>query len=293
VTTAPYNGAKAVVALYGPSGIGKTTDLLYSFPQGLFVAPPGALKPAERVVGSIPDNLEAGTIMDATKIVKDHGKSSKYDAIIVDDFSLLAESTIAVLEKKHTGFKLWGALRDAVLDFRDTARHVGLHVVLTAHESTPRTMNGTFVRGGPRLPGRLPEDLPTACDLVLRASYDSSRRGWHACYRCTIDDPQWVTKDRHGVTPDRAPMNVAEILRCAGYEIRRAKGQEWQEQLVDVLSAALVENPAEEKSLMAEAVDLCKEHTDNPLMTRWVMRDALDRAALRRAQSDVLKMYLS
>ena len=88
-------------------------------------------------------------------------------------------------------------------------------------------------------------------------------------------------------------MNVAEILRCAGYEIRRAKGQEWQEQLVDVLSAALVENPAEEKALMAEAVALCAEKTDNPLMTRWVMRDALDRAALRRAQSDVLKMYLA
>lgn len=290
---APYHGAKAVVAIYGPSGIGKTTDLLYSFPRGLFVAPPGALKPAEKVVGSIPDSLEAATIMDATKIVQQHGKAGKYDAIIVDDFSLLSESTVNALEKKHTGFKLWGAVRDAVLEFRDTSRHAGLHVVLTAHESTPRTMNGTFIRGGPRLPGRLPEDLPTACDLVLRAAYDGSRRGWHACYRCTIDDPQWVTKDRHGVTPDRAPMNVAEILRCAGYEIRRADGQDWQEPLVAALSTALVENPAEEKELMQEAVELCKEHTDNQLMTRWVMRDALDRAALRRAQSDVLKIYLS
>jgi hypothetical protein len=293
VTTAPYNGAKAVVAIYGPSGIGKTTDLLYSFPQGLFVAPPGALKPAEKVVGSIPDSLEASTIMDATKIVREYGKSAKYDAIIVDDFSLLSESTIAVLEKKFSGFKLWGALRDCVLEFRDTARHVGLHVVLTAHESTPRTVSGTFVRGGPRLPGRLPEDLPTACDLVLRASYDNSRRGWHACYRCTIDDPQWVTKDRHGVTPDRAPMNVAEILRCAGYEIRRAPGQDWQEPLVQALSRALLENPGEEKALMAEAVELCKEHTQNDLMVRWVMRDALDRAALIRAQQNVLQMYLA
>jgi hypothetical protein len=291
-TTAPYNGAKAVVALYGPSGIGKTTDLLYSFPRGLFVAPIGALKPAEKVVGSIPDSLEATTIMDAIQILKQNGKKD-YDAIIVDDFSLLAEATIAVLEKKHTGFKLWGALRDTVLDFRDTARHAGLHVILTAHESTPRTVSGTFIRGGPRLPGRLPEDLPTACDLVLRAAYDSTRRGWHACYRCTIDDPQWVTKDRHGVTPDRAPMNVAEILRCAGYSIRRAVGQEWQEPLVDALSTALLEDPSQEKALMQEAVSLCAEKTDNPLMTRWVMRDALDRAALRRAQSDVLKMYLS
>jgi hypothetical protein len=211
----------------------------------------------------------------------------------VDDFSLLAEATIAVLEKRHSGFKLWGALRDAVLDFRDTARHAGMHVVLTAHESTPRTMNGTFIRGGPRLPGRLPEDLPTACDLVLRASYDSSRRGWHACYRCTIDDPSWVTKDRHGVTPDRSPMNVGEILRCAGYDIRRAPGLEWQEELVSVLSRALLESPGEEKALMAEARELCAERTQNDLHVRWVMRDALDRAALRRAQADVLQMYLA
>lgn len=289
----PFNGDNAVVAVYGPSGIGKTVDQLYSFPQGLFVAPPGALKPAEKVVGSIPDHTEAATIMDATKIVQAQAKSAgKYDAIVVDDFSLLAESTIAVLEKKFTGFKLWGQLRDVVLEFRDVARHAGLHVVLTAHESSPKTANGLFVRGGPRLPGRLPEDLPTACDLVLRAAFDSTRRGWHACYRCTIDDPNWVSKDRHGVTPDRAPMNVAEILRAAGYPIRRAKDSDWQEPIVEVLAKALFESPNEEKSLMEEAVGMCREHTKNDLLVRWVMRDALDRAALMRAQANTLQMYL-
>ena len=216
MASTPYNGAHAVVATYGPSGVGKTTDLLYSFPNGFFVAPPGALKPAYHVVGHVPKSGEAQTIMDATALVKAKAKEGKFDAVIVDDFSLLAESTVNVLEKKLSGFKLWGGIRDAVLDFRDTARHAGLHVILTAHESTPRTVNGTFIRGGPRLPGRLPEDVPTACDLVLRAATDPNRRGWHAIYRCTIDDPNWVSKDRHGVTPDRAPMNVAEILRMAG-----------------------------------------------------------------------------
>jgi hypothetical protein len=290
-TTAPYNGAKAVVALYGPSGIGKTTDLLYSFPRGLFVAPIGALKPAEKVVGSIPDSLEATTIMDAIQILKQNGKKD-YDAIIVDDFSLLAEATIAVLEKKHTGFKLWGAVRDAVLEFRDVARHAGLHVVLTAHESAPRTMNGSFIRGGPKLPGRLPEDLPTACDLVLRAAHDSTRRGWHACYRCTIDDPQWVSKDRHGVTPDKAPMNIAEILRMAGYEIRRAPGLEWQEEIVQAFAVTLFENPGQEKALMSEVVEIARERTDNDLHVRWVMRDSLDRAALMRARANPFSLYL-
>jgi hypothetical protein len=296
MTTKPYNGSNAVVAVYGPSGIGKTTDLLYSFPNGFFVAPTGALKPAHKVVGFVPESGEASTIMEATKLVADLGKrtDSKYDAIIVDDFSLLAESTVNALEKKFSGFKLWGAVRDAVLDFRNTARHAGMHVILTAHESTPRTMNGTFIRGGPRLPGRLPEDVPTACDLVLRAAFDQSRRGWHACYRCTIDDPQWVTKDRHGVTPDRAPMNLAEILRAAGYTINRAPGLEWQEELVEAFTTALLEGGNDEAALMAEVIEIAREKTTDDLHVRWVMRDALDRASLRRSRdSEMFRMYLA
>jgi hypothetical protein len=290
----PYDGANAVVAVYGPSGIGKTTDLLYSLPNALFVAPPGALKPAHNVVGHVPDSVEASTIMEATKIVADLAKrnDSKYDAVVVDDFSLLSESTVNTLEKKLSGFKLWGGVRDAVLDFRNTARHAGMHVVLTAHESTPRTVNGTFIRGGPKLPGRLPEDVPTACDLVLRAAFDQSRRGWHAVYRCTVDDPQWVTKDRHGVTPDRSPMNVGEILRAAGYVIRRAEGLDWQEELVEAFCVALLADPASEAALMNEVIDIAREKTDNDLHIRWVMRDALDRAALRRArQTDMFALY--
>jgi hypothetical protein len=107
-----------------------------------------------------------------------------------------------------------------------------------------------------------------------------------------VDDPNWVTKDRHGVTPDRAPMNTAEILRMAGYEIRRAPGLEWQEGIVDALSKLLVAEPDSEAGLMQEAISICNEKTDNPLHVRWVMRDSLDRAALIRAKQNVLAMFL-
>jgi len=300
MSSAPYNGDNVVAAIYGPSGLGKTTDLLYSFPNGLFVAPPGALKPAHHVVGHVPQSVEASTIMDATAIVAKLAKSNpdNFDAIVVDDFSLLAESTVSVLERRHTGFKLWGAVRDAVLAFRDTSRHAGLHVVMTAHESAPRTYNGNFIRGGPKLPGRLPEDFPGACDIVFRAAQDGTRRGWHACYRCTVDDTQWVTKDRHGVTPDKAPMNLGEIIRMAGYSLRRAPGLEWQEEIVEAVSGMLVHgvtqfgNKSEEKAIVEEAIELAREMTNNELHIRWMLRDALDRAALKRARANVLGMYL-
>lgn len=289
----PFGGEHAVTAIYGPSGHGKTTDLLYSFPRGLFIAPRGALKPAYKVVGHVPESIECATVMEATKELKKLAASKKFNAVVVDDFSLLAEATISELEKKHSGFKLWGALRDVILDFRDEARHAGMHVALSAHESAPKTTNGVFIRGGPRLPGKLPEDLPTTCDLVLRTRYDSTRKaGWHIAYSCTVDDPQWVTKDRHGVTPTIAPMNLAEILRCAGYEIDRAPGCEWQEPIVAALSQALCEAPQDEKALMQEAIEMSREHTENDLLIRWVMRDALDRASLLRAQMDAFRLYM-
>lgn len=283
----------AVFVSYGPSGSGKSTDMIYSFPTGLFIAPPGALKPALGVVGFVPDSVPAKTIMEATKVLESEGKKGKYGSIIVDDFSLLAEQTVSALEAKgKTGFKLWGELRDIVLEFRDTARQAGLHVGMTAHESTPREVNGVKIRGGPRLPGRLPEDVPTACDMVFRSAYDKTRRGWQMCYRCTISDPQWITKDRHGVTPDFAPMNTGEILRAAGYNIPRAPGLEWQEELVDALAKSMAANPSQEQALVKEAIEIAKERTDNQLHIRWVLRDALDRAALIRAKANVFDMYV-
>lgn len=289
-----YGGANCVAAVYGPSGAGKTADMLYSFPRGLFIAPPGALKPAYNVVGFVPASVEVGTIMEATELLKKHAKSGEYDAIVADDFSLLAEQTVAQLEKKNSGFTLWGKVRDAVLEFRDTARHVGMHVILTAHESAPKTTNGAFIRGGPKLPGKLPEDVPGVCDIVLRAAADPTRRGWHGCYRCTVDDASWVTKDRHGVTPDRAPMNLGEIMRLAGYTLRRAPGLEWQDEVVAGLSEALMgaTGPGQDKALLTAWSDQLRAAGHHDLHIRWALRDALDRVSLTRAKANVLGMYL-
>ena len=112
-------------------------------------------------------------------------------------------------------------------------------VIMSAHESAPTTKDGRFIRGGPKLPGKMPEDFPGVCDIVLRTAVDKTRLGWHGVYRCSIDDPNYVTKDRHGVTPDPAPMNLGEILRFAGYTIQRAPGLEWQEDVVEEVAGML------------------------------------------------------
>ena len=102
-----------VVLTYGPSGVGKTTDQGYSFPRALFAAAPGALNSIESVCGYMPATTQVDTIEEATKLIKD--VSGKFDWLVIDDFSFMAEQTFSRLEKKLSGFKLWGKLRDVAL----------------------------------------------------------------------------------------------------------------------------------------------------------------------------------
>jgi len=300
--------------IYGPSGVGKTTDTLYSFPRALFVAPPGALKPAATVVGYAPRTTkrEAMTVMEVTDLLSRIDRK-EFDAVCVDDFSLLVERTVMHFNKKLKGWDLWRTIRNKVIEFRDAARSVGVHVMLNAHEKAPEVKDGKLIRGGPALPGQLPNDLPPATDLCLRAwalpkteeptaqlngVVIKNRIGWPVVYRCDVQEADWSTKDRHGVTPEFSPMNVGEILRLAGYDIRRAPGLEWQEDVVERVSEYLVREgvPLTKDAagpILAAAVERIRQKglTDNPMHIRWTLRDAVDRAALKRARSSMLTAY--
>jgi len=271
-----------VICTYGPSGIGKTTDQGYSFPRALFVAAPGALSSLQSVCGYVPATTFVKTLQEATRLIQDVGKN--YDAVVIDDFSFLAEQTLSFLEKKHKGFTLWGALRDSALEFRDTARFAGTDIVLNAWEQAPKTGASGKVRGGPMLSGKLPEQIPALCDIVLRASYDTSRKPWPAVYRCN-NDPGYVTKDRFNVAPlvDPAPMNLAEILRAAGLAVDRHPSYPDQEEMVEVISQHLL-NELKNGMMAHSANDYYKKLTASGASTtyaRWTLRDAMDRATIR------------
>lgn len=293
--------------LYGVSKAGKSTDLLYSFPEAFFLAPPGALKPSVNVVGhNVPPEhcYDPKTVADATEklrlvVAKPCAHCGRrFVAVGVDDFSLLAELSMYVLEKKLSGWKLWAALQDEVLEFRDTARRLGVHVIMNAHERAPAIVSGVAQRGGPKLPGRLPEALPAGCDMVLRAAPGSStigasRIGWGGVYKCNPNDPSFVTGDRHGVTPDNAPMNTAEILRAAGYEIPRAIGMEWMDGAVQTIAEVLWRGgPTSDIVNLKEATMwLAQNGVTNALHARWVLRDAYDRVVIARARANPLAMF--
>jgi hypothetical protein len=280
-----------VVCTYGPSGVGKTTDQGYSFPQALFVAAPGALTSVRTVCGYTPASTHVRTLAEATKLVKD--VKGSYPAVVIDDFSFVAEQTFATLEKKFNGFRLWGELRDQALAFRDAARYAGVDVILNCWEQGPKTnAAGSKVRGGPMLSGRLPEQIPAMCDVVLRAASDTQRKPWPAVYRCS-NDPAYVMKDRFNVASvvDPAPMNIAELLRAAGVSIPRHPDIPDMEEYVETFCQAMQaeSNPIPKANEFYTA--LIGSGVPVPA-ARWILRDAMDRCTIRKAQAAAQSMFI-
>ncbi len=237
-----------------------------------------------------------GTIAEATKLVIEVGKSKRYDTVVFDDFSFLSEQTFAALERKYKGFVLWGALRDDTLEFRNQSRYAGVNIALNAWEQGPKIKpDGTRVRGGPQLSGKLPEQIPAMCDLVLRGVHEPGRQPWPATYRCS-SDPNYTMKDRFDVASvcDPSPMNLAEILRASGRTIARhpALGDA-QEQQVAVIAADLSGTPA----LDMETVNVYFHaliDSGVPLQAaRWTLRDAVDRSVIRAARAAACLHFFS
>ncbi len=272
--------------IYGPSGIGKTTDSGRAFPNGLFIAAPGALGSIRSTLGYAVATATARDIPEATKILASVRKEKKFDAVVVDDFSFLAEQTFATLEKKHTGFKLWGALRDVTLEFRDEARYAGCHVAVSCWEQAPVTKpDGSRVRGGPMLSGKLPEQLPAMCDIVLRCGHEPMRKPWAGVYRCS-PDPNYVMKDRLSVVSDPSPMNLGEILRAAGYVISRHRELPWQEEVVAQIAGVLYAGDPATDSATANTyyAHLLQSGIAAPF-ARMTVTDAMDRVVIARARA--------
>ena len=260
-----------------------STDAGYSFPTALFVAAPGATKCIQSVCGYEPKTVSLQTIPEVTELLG--ALSGKFETVVIDDFSFLAEQTFSVLERKNSGFKLWGAMRDTALEFRDKARYANVNVILTCWEQAPKTNGqGQKIRGGPQLSGKLPEQIPALCDVVLRGVHEPKRKPWGAVYRCTLD-PQWVMKDRLNIASivDPAPMNLAEILRASGHQITRHPNYPDMEKWVETISAELSGDQVADTVKANEFYMKLTSQGVPATAARWTLRDALDRATIRMA----------
>jgi hypothetical protein len=285
--------------LYADLKAGKSADALAAFPLGVYVAAPGALAPAEKVWGfKQPPRHDLETFKDIAKFAEELNGSTL--ALICDDATLIADRTANYLRRKGLGgWDLWAAVLSQAIHMRDSLRRRGFHVVFTCHPRTAHVDNGVRVRGGPSFQGQCAEKIPAAADFLLRAEARDGQLagpapiGWPMLYR-TGYSPDWLQGSRYN-TPDQAPMNLAEILRLAGYSIPRLPGLEWQEALADALARRLCEVGLGNTELVKDALErvldkALRSFTRSEAHAYWAVRDGYDRAVLWTAQAGQRKL---
>lgn len=307
----------ALVLGYAPSGYGKTTDLVLSFPRFLFICQPGGLLPAETVAGYRPNQIRtARTFDDLIAIIEQEKKKQKqskeklWDGMVIDDWSLMSDTSLAKFEENYplnkAGYKdtnaFWGKVRSKLLEVRDVLRYADFHMVCNAHERGPHTDERKgYVPGGPMLPGTMPADMPKTFDAVLRVVPVDGVPVWPFAYRADENDTSWVTKNRFAIYGD-FPLNLGEMLRMfygteGQWGIRRHESMPWQEEMVEKISRALApyELASEDHVAMRQrCVDSMRKKipgvTDMQMM--WTLRDGMHRAVFRALrQRGIMSRY--
>ena len=189
---------------------------------------------------------------------------------------------------------MWSALTRDVLACRDVARAAtaqGTIVIFNCHEQPPRNSSGKFVRGGPSLPGQLPEKFSGMVDVIGRAMFEPTAAPWkyQLCFEPQAD---YMSGDRLSVFPGMSPMNIAEGLRAAGYVIPYPKGLEWINDVAETVSKKVLEVGIEKwPEVLQEASEKLKEKKRLEHL-RWALQDGLHRAILQHyAAVDALRMF--
>ena len=268
------SSAGIFAVFYGPSKTGKSTATGAAGACGLFIAQPGGLLPLKNFLGL--DNIEfmcPGDVAGAAELVA--ASAGKYPTIVVDDFSLLVEQTVQKLETKHSFGDMWRALRHQVLTMREAARSAtasGTHVIFNCH-------------------GQLPEQFAAFADIVARVAFEETAAPWKYVIR-TGPSHEYVSGDRLDVLPDPSPMNLAEGLRAAGYEIPRPKVVSWHEGCVEQLSNKILDSGIEgwRDVLKPASTKLLEKHS--PAHVRWALQDALHRAVIQNSHKEkVTRMF--
>ena len=277
------------VNVYGPSGVGKTAETGRCLSAGTILAAPGATVSITTTWGVTPKVEYVKTIEEATKFIESEAKktpANRVSGIGVDDFSAMSENTVSIMEKRYSGWAIWNAVRDVVISFRDAARYAGIALVVNSWEQPPKTRNkgGTsyVLPGGPKLPMDLPEQLPAMADVNLRAK--KVDKGIYGLRERVYDgtDPQYVQKDRGNIaTGNVVPMNLAEILRCAGWDIPRCAELGWVEEAIAACFKLLERHPDNETQVFQEVYTQLLAGGADPRHARWATQDAWDRHTLR------------
>lgn len=204
--------------VYGKTKIGKTLDVNYTFGKNGYVilSEPDGLASVEANLGFMPPHFEltslknpAGEVMDhLNKVVLPDVKQGRIKAVIFDSGSEFADRLLSS-EMDKCGNDMRRAYQPMYRQFGTIVRHIllsGAWVIMICHEK--RGDPDEDRRGGPLLPGRLVESVPSQFSLILRAV---ARKG-ERIYLCDQLDEDWIMGDRYGAAFEEQPMELRAIM---------------------------------------------------------------------------------
>ena len=141
--------------VYGQSGLGKSTDMAATFPNALFVARPGGMQSAQSFLGIGVAEAHVRTLEEVINLIG-YAKQRGHDAIVVDDLSLLAESTERDLdatmatEGNRNKFAKYNVLNGLAASLREQGRFAGIHFACTAQPADHPDSRGVHPVQGSR-----------------------------------------------------------------------------------------------------------------------------------------------
>lgn len=234
-----------VVLLYGQSGSGKTF-LASQFPKPAILAcDPGELGGSRSVFTAIEKGLikepplwlkvdSYQTLLQAIQELPKLIQAGEVKTIVVDSVSymqrLVMDDILARIMREIPRFEEWNLCVERMRHLIRKITELGADVVFTATDNMQRDELTGKIVGGPNLPGKLAQELPQACGIVLRlfvtSGYNAQGKKEVVYKFQSAPDEMWYAKDTTGTLPAEGPVSIAPLLQILSGVKSEKKGGE-------------------------------------------------------------------
>lgn len=240
-STKEATGKYVKCLVYGNSGIGKTmlastapNPVIISSESGLL-----SLQDFDIPVIMVENHIDLKQALD---FVKTSSKAASFETVVLDSLSDIAESCLDYFRKNPENNNTnpqaaYGLLADKLLPLIKGFRDIPNKNVYFIAKIT--VMNDEYTginKYAPMMPGRvLPAALPYLFDLVMPMRSAKNDKGDIVRFLQTVEDPQYIAKDRSRRLNQTEPANLSIIFEKAvngkGGEIEEIEDEETDDEV--------------------------------------------------------------
>ena len=248
-STKEATGKYVKCLVYGNSGIGKTmlastapSPIIISSESGLL-----SLQDFDIPVIMVENHLDLKQALD---FVKTSPKAEKFETVVLDSLSDIAESCLDYFRKNPENNNTnpqaaYGLLADKLLPLIKGFRDIPNKNVYFIAKITVMADEYTGInKYAPMMPGRvLPNALPYLFDLVMPMRSAKNDKGDIVRFLQTVEDPQYIAKDRSRRLSQTEPANLSVIFeKAVNNSLAEDEGGDAEEDLKDDVEDSVEES---------------------------------------------------